>query len=106
MDEGIFCSSIKIRNKGDGFCWEVINVYGKGALDGKEMDEGRFCSSIKIRNRGDGFCWEVINVYGPVQYEFKGQFLQELYQKIRACDVPIMVGGDFNMIRYAHEKSL
>jgi hypothetical protein len=54
MDEGRFCSSIKIRNKGDGFCWEVINVYGQGALDGKEMDEGRFCSSIKIRNRGDG----------------------------------------------------
>jgi hypothetical protein len=56
----------------------VIGVR-QGDLDAEEMDEGRFFSSIKVRNRGDGFCWEVINVSRPVQDEFKGQFLQELY---------------------------
>jgi hypothetical protein len=76
----------------------------QGDLDAEEMGEGRFYSSIRIRNRDDGFCWEVINVYGSVQYEHKGQFLQELYQKIRGSIVPVMVGGDLNMIRYAQEK--
>jgi hypothetical protein len=28
MDEGKFFSSVKIRNRVDGFCWEVINAYG------------------------------------------------------------------------------
>jgi hypothetical protein len=28
MDEEEFFSSIKIRNRGGEFCWEIINVYG------------------------------------------------------------------------------
>jgi hypothetical protein len=40
-----------------------------------------------------------------VKYELKSLFLKELYQKIRINQVPVMVGGDFNMIRYVHEKS-
>jgi hypothetical protein len=40
-----------------------------------------------------------------VKYELKSLFLKELYQKIRVNQVPVVVGGDFNMIRYVHEKS-
>jgi hypothetical protein len=40
-----------------------------------------------------------------VKYELKGQFLQELYGKIKKTDVHLLVGGDFNMVRYVHEKS-
>jgi exonuclease III len=68
------------------------------------MDEGKFFSCITIENRKDNFCWEVINVYGPVK-EINGEFLQELYQKIQRCQDPFVICGDFNMIRYSHEKS-
>jgi hypothetical protein len=77
----------------------------QGDLDVEDMDEGIFFSSVKIRNRSDNFYWEVINVYGPVKHELKDQFLHELYKKIQDSDVPLMVGGDFNMIIYAHEKN-
>jgi hypothetical protein len=32
-------------------------------------------------------------------------FLHELYRKINNTDVPVMVGGYFNLIRFVHEKS-
>jgi hypothetical protein len=40
-----------------------------------------------------------------VQTELKGIFLQELHRKIKNTNVPVMVGCDFNLIRYIHEKS-
>jgi hypothetical protein len=40
-----------------------------------------------------------------VKIELKGLFLQELYRKIKNTDVHVLVGGDFNMIRFMHEKS-
>jgi hypothetical protein len=75
-------------------------------LDADEMGEREFFSWVKIRNRMDDFCWELINVYGHVKKELKPAFLQELYQRIQRGSGPVMVGGgDFNMIRYPHEKS-
>jgi hypothetical protein len=77
----------------------------QGDLDVVEMDEGKKNSSVKVRDKGGDFCWEIINVYGPMQTELKGIFLQKLYRKIKNTNVPVMVGGDFNLIRYVHEKS-
>jgi hypothetical protein len=31
-------------------------------------------------------------VYEPVKYELKGQFLQELYGKIKMTDISLLVG--------------
>lgn len=44
-------------------------------------------------------------MYGPVQDDRKGSFLQEIYQKVQGTNEPLIIGGDFNMIRYQHEKS-
>jgi endonuclease/exonuclease/phosphatase family metal-dependent hydrolase len=59
-----------------------------------------------VISKEDNFKWEIINVYGPVQTERKADFFQELNQKISAIQWPFMLGGDFNLIRYAWEKSL
>lgn len=40
-----------------------------------------------------------------MQHGEKPSFLQELYQKIQRANTPLMIGGDFNFIRYCHEKS-
>lgn len=77
----------------------------EGDVDALEMDEGEFFSSITVETRLDNFQWEIINVYGPVQLERKGHFLQELTAKISSVSCPVVVGGDFNLIRYAWEKS-
>jgi hypothetical protein len=56
-------------------------------------------------SREDNFQWELVNVYGPVQNDRRPEFLQELTQKLQNTSCPIMMGGDFNLIRYAWEKS-
>lgn len=47
----------------------------------------------------------MVNVYGPVQYDRKPSFLVELQHKVESCEYPIMLGGDFNLIRNPSEKS-
>jgi hypothetical protein len=44
-------------------------------------------------------------VYGPQSDELKIQFLQELRNIRMACVGPWVVGGDFNLIYRAHDKS-
>jgi hypothetical protein len=41
MDEGRFFSSVKIKDRGGNFCWEIINVYGslKTELKGMFLQE-------------------------------------------------------------------
>lgn len=77
----------------------------RGDLDTLEMDTGEFFSSTKLEDKKNKRVWEVINVYGPVQHERKAAFLQELNDKICHCDWPFIMGGDFNLIRFAWEMS-
>lgn len=73
--------------------------------DAIEMDTGELFSSVVIENKKDKFVWEVINVYGLVQHDRKIHFLTELSDKLERGSVPRLIGGDFNMIRYEHEKN-
>jgi hypothetical protein len=70
-----------------------------------EKDSGVFFSSLVVISKADNFKWEIINVYGPVQTERKLEFIQELTQKISNVQWSFLLGGDFNLIRYAWEKS-
>lgn len=82
----------------------ILTGVRQGNLDVEAMTCGEFYARMEITNQKDGFRWELINVYGPVQIERNGLFLQELYRKIEETRLPIMMGGDFNLIRFAHEK--
>lgn len=47
----------------------------------------------------------VINVYGPVQVDLKPDFLKELTEMILSLELPVIVGGDINLVRDGSEKS-
>jgi hypothetical protein len=68
-------------------------------------DQGRFFCSMVILQKSTGRIWELINVYGLAQHEFSSDFLLELSEKLINCDLPVMIGGDFNLIRFSNEKS-
>lgn len=70
----------------------------------EECDVGEYHVYMIIRTKKDGKCWMVINVYGPVQYERKEDFLRELHLRVISSNVPVMVGGDFTMVRFEWEK--
>jgi hypothetical protein len=59
---------------------------------------------MKISSRQDKSEWDIVNVYGPVQTERKADFLAELGQKIISMGEYFIIGGDFNLIRFAWEK--
>jgi exonuclease III len=63
------------------------------------FDEGTFFISALLRHRKCSFKWEVLVVYGPAQHDRLELFLEELKQKCLRIDVPVVLGGDFNLIR-------
>lgn len=76
-------------------------------LEVRKVDEimGNFSLSIRLIKESSGFEWLLIGVYGPCRPQFWSNFWDEL-QTIRSQWLePWIVGGDFNVIRFTHEKN-
>jgi hypothetical protein len=61
---------------------------------------------FRLRNRSDDFHWVLVAVYGAAQPEFKEAFLTELVQACNKENKPILLGGDFIIIRNPSEKTM
>jgi hypothetical protein len=66
---------------------------------------GDYHIKLHIRNRADNFTWTLVTVYGAAREEFKADFLCELVNLAKDNPHPILIGGDFNLLRFHHEKS-
>jgi endonuclease/exonuclease/phosphatase family metal-dependent hydrolase len=66
---------------------------------------GDYHIKLHIRNRVDNFIWSLVAVYGAAQDEYKTDFLRELVNLAKDNPYPILIGGDFNLLRFRHEKS-
>ena len=64
-----------------------------------------FFLSMSITDRRVNLSWEVIIVYGPVDHGRSAVFLAELHDKVERCTTPVVVAGDFNLIRQEDDKS-
>ena len=51
------------------------------------------------------FIWDLVVIYGDAQPERKAKFLDELSRIFKTSVNPILIGGDFNIIRKASEKN-
>jgi hypothetical protein len=58
-----------------------------------------------LATKSDNFEWSMVFVYGAAQDAQKGEFLAELVHMCENDPLPIMVGGDFNIIRRQEEKN-
>jgi hypothetical protein len=70
-----------------------------------ERSSGDYHIKLHIRNRADNFTWSLVTVYGAAQEEFKADFLCELVNLAKVNPHPILIGGDFNLLRFHREKS-
>ena len=67
--------------------------------------DGEFHIKLHIRNKVDNFTSSLATVYGAAQDEHKSAFLRELVNLAKHNPYPIIIGGDFNLLRFPHEKS-
>lgn len=68
-------------------------------------DSGEFYQSLKLMMKRDGLGWELINIYGLAHDDRKRDFLEELLNKVQNTEHPMLLGGDFNLVRRIDEKS-
>jgi hypothetical protein len=69
------------------------------------VSTGDFCVKLHIKCKRDGFEWILVPVYGAAQDAHKAEFLAELVRICEAETLPMLVGGDFNIIRKREEKN-
>jgi exonuclease III len=70
-----------------------------------KVTTGDFCVKLHIKCKRDGFEWILVSVYGAAQDMHKGEFLAELVRTCESETLPMLVGGDFNIIRKREEKN-
>jgi hypothetical protein len=68
-------------------------------------DQGQFFINAVVLHRSSKFNFEFIGVYGPADHVRTSEFLQELENKVSCSQHPVVVGGDFNLIRGAQDKN-
>ncbi|KAE8802765.1 non-ltr retroelement reverse transcriptase [Hordeum vulgare] len=60
---------------------------------------------MEIFEQAISFKWEIIIVYGPVDHRRSAAFLAEISRKVSTATLLVVVGGDFNLLRFAEDKS-
>ena len=111
------CSPSFLKNlcAGKEFLWHCKPPEGRSggllvgvniaSLDVGSIEEGDFFVKFKIRCKKQDFISNLVLVYGPAQEDQKQRFLTELASLISKETVPMVIGGDFNILRSPHEKN-
>jgi hypothetical protein len=82
----------------------LLGVY-LDLLDVGGIEEGDFFVKFRVRDKKSDFKWVLVAVYGAAQPEFKESLLTELVQSCSNENLPLCIGGDFNIIRNSGEKN-
>lgn len=97
------------------YLWDWIPSRGRssGMISGVKVERfdvgrhkhGKFMLQLDMYDRQIDTKWTLLNVYGTPQEEEKEEFLCELASFCSVIKDPYILGGDFNILRYAHEKN-
>jgi hypothetical protein len=95
---------------GRDFSWFCLPPRGRsgGILAGfdgtslvvNNVDCGHYCVKFHLKCKKDGFEWALVAFYGAAQDANKPDFSAELVRVCESESLPMMVGGDFNIIRW------
>jgi exonuclease III len=100
---------------GRNFVWNSLPAKGTagGILVGVDSDLFEiiawdikvFSVSCILKNKVDSRVWRHISVYGSPYEEGKEEFLSELHTLFLDNNLPTLVSGDFNLVRFQEDKS-
>lgn len=64
-----------------------------------------FSATCSLRDKKDNFEWLVVAVYGSAYEDHKQEFIDELHKVSNSSTLPLLIGGDFNLVREAADKN-
>lgn len=102
------CGSLDFEWKwvpSQGLSGGILVGINREKLELEEVILGSFSLLVGLRHRMTNFRWKVGSVYGPVDHEFSNDFLNELTVVCNTSEIPVMLGGDFNLIRDPKDKN-
>jgi hypothetical protein len=93
---------------------KLLGVWSGGMLLGVDLqmfdigaiDEGDYYIKFHLCNKVDEFKWALVVVYGPAQDEHKESFLAELVNMCSHESLPLIIGGDYNILRHLSKKTM
>ena len=93
--------------------WVPYSGHSGGLLMGVDKDlaevseetMGIFFQSCTLTMKADKFVWKLFNIYGPAHDDRKLDFIDEIQSAVESSEIPVLLGGDFNLIRRIEEKS-
>jgi hypothetical protein len=89
------------RGKSAGMLLGVdLQMYDIGAIE-----EGNYYVKFHLCNKSDNFKWALVVAYGPAQDDNKESFLAKLVNMCSHENLPLVMGGDYNIIRHPTEKN-
>jgi exonuclease III len=97
------------------YLWDWIPAKGKSGgvvsrirdvrFDVGQRRQGDFVLKHNLWDKKLEVKWNLMNVYGAAQEEHKEAFLTELASFWSENKEPMLVGGDFNILRFSSEKN-
>ena len=99
LDYAWYCLPPQGRSGGILVGINVQTLIVKGVINGDR------CVKLDLLSKQDGFEWALVAVYGAAQDQHKQEFLAELARICEQGSKPILIGGDFNILRRKEEKS-
>lgn len=108
-------SELREMSRNADFIWKWIPAVGMSGgiimgfnnenLEIEDCILGVFSIATSLRNRKTNFWWVQVTVYGPASHDHSDKFLEELAMINRNSQIPVLFGGDFNLIREAKHKN-
>ena len=71
------------------------------AFEVESTDRGQYYLSVNFLHRALNKPMTLIGVYGPANHAASAAFLDEITAKVESYRFPILMGGDFNLMRRA-----
>jgi exonuclease III len=100
---------------GDKFFWTWLLASGHsgGLLVGFRdscfevgvVHKGEFLISTQLVLKASRFFFQFVGVYGPADHSRSSLFLQEMEKVVSRATSPVLVAGDFNLIRGRNDKN-
>jgi hypothetical protein len=77
-----------------------LQMYDTGAIE-----EGDYYVKFHLCNKSDNFKWALVVVYGCTQDDNKESLLAELVNMCSHENLPLVMSGDYNILRHPSEKN-